>query len=63
MQEIVGAVETLTYTTYLRKDRGATAQVAKPNTLSEGNIKVTGTGAELIVRYTSDAARELVAPR
>ncbi|MDQ2868302.1 MAG: hypothetical protein M3R59_07825 [Verrucomicrobiota bacterium] len=55
--------ETPTYTTYLRKDLRAIAQVAKPNTSGEGNIKLTVAGAELIVKYTSTAARELAAPR
>ena len=45
--------ETPTYITYLRKDGRATAQKAKPNivTNAQANVKLTATGAELIIRY------------
>jgi hypothetical protein len=54
--EIVG--ETPTYISYSRKDGRATAQRAKPNTSTEGsgNVKLTMTGAELIIKYTAAAA-------
>jgi hypothetical protein len=57
--EIAG--ETPTYTTHSRKDGRATAQVAKPNSQGDGNIKLTATGAEVIVKYGAAAARD-VAP-
>lgn len=54
--EITG--ETPTYSSYYRKDGRATAQKAKPNTSSDpgGNVKLTVTGAELIIKYTAAAA-------
>jgi hypothetical protein len=50
--------ETPTYISYYRKDGRATAQKAKPNTsnVNGGNVKLTVTGAELIIRYTAAAA-------
>jgi len=48
--------ETPTCISYLRKDRRATAQKAKPNAQGDGNVKLTVTGAELIIKYTAAAA-------
>jgi hypothetical protein len=52
--------ETPTYISYFRKDKRATAQKAKPNTSAEvstgGNVKLTVTGVELIIKYTYAAA-------
>jgi len=55
--EIIG--ETPTYMTYFRKDGRATAQMAKANTTTQpgGNVKLTLTGAELIIKYTSAGLR------
>ena len=50
--------ETPVATTYIRKDGRATAQKAKPNIIGDpgGNVKLTFTGAELIIKYTAAAA-------
>jgi hypothetical protein len=50
--------ETPTYISYVRKDGRATAQKAKPNTsnVNGGNVKLTVTGAELIIKYSAAAA-------
>ena len=53
--------ETATYATYLRKDGKATAQKGRPNTntTESGNIKLSMQGAELIIKYTAEAANAL----
>jgi hypothetical protein len=53
--------ETATVISYSRKDGRATAQKAKPNasTTNGGNVKLTVTGAELIIKYTSAAISQL----
>jgi hypothetical protein len=53
--------ETATIISYTRKDGRATAQKAKPNasTTNGGNVKLTITGAELIVKYTAATVSQL----
>jgi hypothetical protein len=53
--------ETATIVSYSRKDGRASAQKAKPNasTSNGGNVKLTITGAELIIKYTAAAVSQL----
>lgn len=51
--------ETSGSVTLFRKDGKASAQKAKPNTSGAGNVKLTIKGAELIIKYTAEAASKL----
>lgn len=49
--EVMG--QSATATSYMRKDGRATAQRAKPNSQGNGNVKLTFSGAELVIKYAA----------
>ena len=53
--------ETTTYTTLLRSDRNASARKSKPNMNTENShiVKLILFGAELVIKYTAEAAAAL----